>query len=266
MKDIHFTIITVSYNSSLTIEKTIKSILNQTYTHFEYIIVDGRSNDKTLEIINKYSNHFGSKLHLISEPDTGIYNAMNKGIQIAKGDIVGIVNSDDWLEPNTLEIIADAVNEKAILNTIYTGWINFVYNNEKVQLLKTNKKRFEDYAKRYLMGINHPATFVPLSIYKRLGAFDEELNISADIDFVLRARNNGVNFQFVDKVLSNMRDGGASNSFSNKRIRDRRHLLKKHSSNLVEYYFSICHYVTSNYIKLLVPYKLLYAYRYFNRN
>jgi len=265
MSDILFTIVTVSFNSSKTIEKTINSVLNQTYKNFEYIIVDGQSTDDTLAIINKYAGKFGTNFCLISEPDTGIYNAMNKGIQMAKGDILGLVNSDDWLEPYALDIIASRVSYKTFLNTIYTGWMNFVYNDGTVQLLKTNKKRFEDYSQKYLMGVNHPATFVPMSIYKKYGGFDEELNISADIDFILRARNNGVNFQFVEEVISNMQDGGASNHFSYRKVRDRKYLLKKHSTSLTEYYFYLLHYILSNCIKVFVPSKLLHIYRHFNR-
>lgn len=265
MNSILFTIITVSFNSEKTIEKTINSVLNQTFRNFEYIIIDGKSTDQTLKIIKNYEDKFLSNFHWISESDTGIYNAMNKGIQMANGNIIGIVNSDDWLELNALEIVSRISKESNLSNTIYCGWMNFIYENGKKQLLKTNSNRFNKYSKKYLMGLNHPATFVPMSIYKKYGGFDEELNISADIDFVLRARNNGVNFQFVEEVLSNMQDGGASTHFSVKKIKDRKYLLKKHTNSLIMFYYFVFSYIIINIIKIFVPEKLLIAFRTFNR-
>ena len=93
-----FSIITICYNSADTIERTIKSVLAQTFVDYEYIIVDGASTDNTLEIVNQYQKSFGNKLRVSSEPDKGIYDAMNKGVKAAKGKIIGIVNSDDWLD------------------------------------------------------------------------------------------------------------------------------------------------------------------------
>ena len=89
-------LITVTYNSGLTIRDTIQSVLSQTYTDIEYIIVDGASKDNTVEIIKEYECAFGNKLKWISEPDKGLYDAMNKGIQMATGEVVGIINSDDF--------------------------------------------------------------------------------------------------------------------------------------------------------------------------
>ena len=95
-----FSIITICYNSERTIERTIKSVLAQTFRDYEYIIVDGGSNDSTLDIVRRYEPLFEGRLNWKSEPDKGIYNAMNKGIERSRGNIIGIVNSDDWLERN----------------------------------------------------------------------------------------------------------------------------------------------------------------------
>ena len=105
-------IITVCFNSERTIEQTIKSVLNQTYKEIEYIIVDGQSTDGTLDIINKYSSQIAK---IVSEPDEGLYHAMNKGISMATGDIVGIINSDDWYEPYTVEEVVKCFVQNAEL-------------------------------------------------------------------------------------------------------------------------------------------------------
>ena len=100
-----FSIITICYNSSATIERSMKSVLAQTFTDYEYIIVDGGSKDSTLDIVKKYEPLFEGRMKWKSEPDKGIYDAMNKGIERSSGTIIGIVNSDDWLEADALETV-----------------------------------------------------------------------------------------------------------------------------------------------------------------
>ena len=104
-------IITVCYNSEKTIKNTIDSVLSQTYKNYEYIIIDGKSTDNTVNLIKKYQKKFDNKLKYISEKDNGIYDAMNKGVLRAIGGIIGIVNSDDWLEPKALDIVAEIANK-----------------------------------------------------------------------------------------------------------------------------------------------------------
>ena len=106
-----FSIITICYNSEKTIERTIKSVLAQTYKNYEYIIVDGASKDGTLEIVKRFELQFDGRLKWKSEPDKGIYDAMNKGINMATGDVIGIVNSDDWLEADAMIIVAKAIEK-----------------------------------------------------------------------------------------------------------------------------------------------------------
>lgn len=261
----YFTLLTVCYNSQDTISKTIESVLAQTNLDYEYIIIDGKSSDNTTNVIKSYLSCFNGKLKYISEPDSGIYNAMNKGIRLAKGRIIGIVNSDDWLDPNALEIIADCVCKTGYENTIFCGSMNFHYLNGVTQILKTNSSRFFRYTKKYSMGLNHPATFVPLSIYKKYGCFDENLKISADLEFILRVSKNGVKFKFIDQVLTNMSDGGVSSSFSVQQYNDRKYILKKYTKNQIEYYSYICFYITKNIIRLFIPNSLLMKFRKNNR-
>ena len=236
MSDLKFSIITICYNSSKTIERTIKSVLAQSYTDFEYIIVDGASKDNTMDIVKRYEPLFEGRMKWVSEPDKGIYDAMNKGIRMAQGTIVGIVNSDDWLEPNALQILADEINQDpSNREKILTGEVVFHYEDGSTQLYPTTYERYEYFAKRYRMGLNHPATFVPRSIYDRIGVFDERFKLYADADFIIRCYEAGVGVHFIHKVLSNMADGGASNVRSRRELDDSLLKYKKHCKTKSEY-------------------------------
>ena len=188
-----FTIITICYNSEKTVERTIKSVLAQTNNDYEYIIVDGASKDATLDIIKRSVPLFEGRMKWQSEPDNGIYDAMNKGIMHASGEIIGIVNSDDWLEPNALETVEKAyISNGRSLDTIYSGGMFFHSVNGSIQKLMPNKRSLERYAKiGDIAGIRHPATFVPKNIYNSFGMFDTRMKVSADADFLLRFYKSG---------------------------------------------------------------------------
>lgn len=231
-----FSIITVCYNSEKTIERTLKSVLAQTYVDYEYIIVDGASKDSTMDIVRKYEPLFGGRMKWISERDNGIYNAMNKGILHSSGEIIGIVNSDDWLEPDTLQVLIDEISkDNCIKEGILAGEVLFHYKNGSTQLFPTSYERYEYYEKRYRMGLNHPATFVPRNIYDKIGLFDERFKLYADSDFILRCYKAKIKVHFIHKVLSNMADGGVSNVRSNKELEDSLLKYKKHCSTKIEY-------------------------------
>ena len=232
----NFSIITIAYNSAQTIERTLKSVLAQTYTDFEYIIVDGASKDKTMDIVKQYEPLFEGRMKWVSEPDTGIYNAMNKGIIRSTGEIIGIVNSDDWLEPNALQILVDEITrDSSNREKILTGEVLFHYVDGTTQHYPTSYERYEYFAKRYRMGLNHPATFVPRVIYDKIGIFDERFKLYADADFIIRCCKAGVGVCFIHKVLSNMADGGASNVRSKKELDDSLLKYKKHCKTRIEY-------------------------------
>lgn len=234
-----FSIVTPCFNSESTISKTIESILNQTLSDYEYLIIDGGSTDRTLDIIKYYEPKFEGRLHWISEKDSGIYNAMNKGVMAASGNVVGIVNSDDWLEPNTLEIVRNTLIANSIdisMPFAITGEMRFHYKNGNSLIIKTSAKRYEHFSRVYRMGLNHPATFVSKAAYDRFGLFDENLKLYADADLIVRFYKNNVPVIFVNSVLSNMLDGGASNVYSNKIKQDDKYILKKHSKSKGEYY------------------------------
>lgn len=253
-----FSIITVCYNSEKTIERTIISVLAQTYKDYEYIIVDGASDDGTLDIVKKYEYQFDGKMKWRSEPDSGIYDAFNKGILQSSGDIIGIVNSDDWLEPDAFEIVTKAFKENGCnMDALYCGGINYQRTDGSKKRWDVNIKSFKRQAPLYVMsGIRHPAVFVPKQVYKRLGLFDDQMRISADQDFVLRCYLNGVTFYEIKQTLSNMSEGGISTDNSERSnqmvIEDRKHMLKKMGKSGLSYWWLLNSWVFRLYVKRIL--------------
>ena len=262
-----FSIITICYNSEATVERTIQSVLAQSYNNYEYIMVDGVSTDNTLSIIKEYAPLFEGRLKWISEPDKGIYDAMNKGIKMASGDIIGIVNSDDWLERDALETIFNCYKINGYsLDALYCGWISFHYLNGDIQVMKTSHKMLEQLSRRYEMGgIRHPAVFVPKNIYNQYGFFDEEMKVMADTDLMLRYYFAGVKFCYPEKVVSNMSDGGVSNKYLLKAYNDYRLILQKYKMSKSKFYRLLYSWKIKRMIKSLIPTKLLYVYRNFSK-
>lgn len=196
-------IITVVYNNVQTIEQTIQSVLNQTYPNIEYIIVDGGSTDGTVEIIRRYLDRIAT---FISEQDEGIYDAMNKGIGLASGEIVGILNSDDTYD-------ADAVS--CVVENFRSQRADILYGNALMMddTIATDMYECSDLEELwYRMAIPHPATFVKKEIYVKYGTFDTQYQIAADYDLMLRLYSKGVKFWHIDQVLTYFRRGGVSSS------------------------------------------------------
>lgn len=227
-------LITVCYNSEKTIEDTIRSVISQSYTNWEHIIVDGGSKDRTIEIIKSYENEYNGRLRLYQEPDKGIYDAMNKGINYANGVIVGIINSDDWYAPTALERVVQSCLSCPGDEKIITGGLNrmrdgvVIYNQMHYEITLSGLKKG--------MPLQHPAVFVTKAVYNRLGGFDLSFPHIADYDFIWRCYADGkVKFLFVNSVVSYMREGGASDCLSWKHIwsrtTERYRLRKKYLSN-----------------------------------
>lgn len=203
-------IITVCFNSAKTIRQTIESVLNQTYTNIEYILVDGKSTDNTVEIIKEYEPKFAEKgiiYRWISEQDNGIYDAMNKGIKMATGEWIGIINSDDWYELLTCNYIAKE-SEKYNSDVIY-GITLMHKDNQPLyvrQFIHTEWDKFNCSAM-------HPSVFIKNSIYSKIGLYDTSFKLAADVDLTIRlTRTTNYKIRFVPIVLSNFRIGGASSS------------------------------------------------------
>ena len=208
MEDIKVSIITVCYNSEKTIRKTIKSVLDQTYKNIEYIIVDGASKDGTLDIVNKYREAFGDRLTVISESDDGIYYAMNKGIKILTGELIGIINSDDWYEEDAVEKIVRNYNERHVSKyEVYYGMTGIIKNGELLTVSKSSHENLEEDM------ISHPSCFITKATYEKYGLYDTRYTCVADYDLMLRyKRSNVVRFIPVDEHIANFSIGGMSST------------------------------------------------------
>ena len=205
-------IITVAYNAEKTITRTIESVLNQTYCKVEYIIVDGKSIDKTVEIAEQYRNKLESKkiqYTIVSEKDQGIYDAMNKGISLAKGDLIGIINSDDWYEEDTIE---------KVVRFYYKTHYDLMYAD--IRMIRQNGNSFIKHARKrnYVTSRdwNHPTQFVKREVYERFQYKCE--NISDDMDMFFRVIKAEYHIEVLNEVLANFQMGGVSNRIPLKEV------------------------------------------------
>lgn len=204
------TIITVCYNSASTIRDTIESVLTQDYSNIEYIIVDGLSTDETSTIIKSY----GAKISkFISEKDDGLYAAMNKGLAIATGDVIGIINSDDVYAHNkVISEIMSTFNQKKI-DVVYGDlyYFNTQFPTKALRYYKGGIFSLERVS--YGLMPPHPTFFIRKSVYEKFGNFDTQYTLSADFDLILRFLGvHKVPFEYIPKVLVKMRTGGKSTS------------------------------------------------------
>lgn len=205
MQEILVSVLTPCYNSIKTIEKTLECIEKQTYQNIEYIIVDGGSTDGTLELIEKHRSRLPKQFTLISEKDNGIYDAMNKGIGLAKGRLIGIVNSDDWYEEDTVEQVVKHYQGNPY-EVVYGMQRTFLNGKEKATFIYHH-----DFLPEQM--ITHPTCFVTRDTYKELGVFDLKYRSAADYDLMLRFyESKKVVFTPVMHVLSNFQLGGMSSS------------------------------------------------------
>lgn len=221
-----FSIITICINSEAVIRKTIESILAQDYFgEVEYLVIDGASNDKTVEIAERYRAQFETKGYdyiILSEPDKGIYDAMNKGIKKSTGDIVGIINSGDWYEPIALSSVSKVYKTNPF--DMFYADINLVKTDGRVIVKHSRYNHFP--TSRHW---NHPTSFVTKETYDELGLFRCE-GIHDDFEFWLRVRKSEKKIVIENNVLANFTTGGTSNSKNIKksinRIKDRYHAYR----------------------------------------
>jgi glycosyltransferase involved in cell wall biosynthesis len=193
-------IITVVYNGARHLQQTIDSVVTQTYPNIEYIILDGGSTDGTVDIIRRNED---SLAYWSSRRDDGMYSAMNEGIGRAQGELVGIIHSDDWYERDAVEIM---VREYLASDrrTILYG-ITRYYDDDKLDMILSYDHRSLPHRM-----INHPACFVPRSIYEAFGRFNVQYRVAADYDFLLRVYRRGVQFKHVEAIIANFRHAGFS--------------------------------------------------------
>lgn len=250
MKDRLVTVVTTFFNAENTIKDTILSIANQSYKNIEVIFVDGKSTDKSLEIVKNNAFRF-EKIKIISEPDDGIYDGMNKGIINATGEVVAILNADDYYDKealnNVMELFVDNVD-------IVAATLRKVHCNNKPSSLIYRSQMPE--LSPFSASIHHPAVFVTKSLYNKIGVFDLKYKISADYDFISRAVNANARIIYSDTVTTNMRDGGVSDSMKNHTKKNIEHVCIgfKHIPSLKGRFSHLAH-VMKKYIYGLLIYK-----------
>lgn len=243
-------IVTVCRNSSDTIRRALDSVLQQGYKNIDYIVVDGNSTDTTVNTLKAYEEKFrsvGIRFHWISEPDEGIYDAMNKGLRMVQGGIVGILNSDDYYESGAIE----AVGKASCLYPeagIFYGFLKAYFEGEEVLVYRY---RYERYLLNRQSGIysaaQHPTCFVRRNVYDKIGLFDTQFSIAADHDFLIRASLAGVKFHALDLVLSNFNSGGASERMSDFiRIKERYGVWQKNGLLSADEYARFKNYLRYN--------------------
>lgn len=199
------TVITVCRNSAATIRDTLDAVLAQTYPHIEYLLIDGCSSDGTLEILHSYKEAFrrkGYTYRVISEPDRGIYDAMNKGLALASGELVGIINSDDWYEPHAVKTAAEEYLREPY--DIFYGDLNLVRSDGSVIVKRSRLDRFP--SSRHW---NHPTTFIPTRVYREMGGYRCR-TLYDDFDLMLRLRRKRMRVRIHNRILANFRTGGVS--------------------------------------------------------
>ncbi|MEY8847886.1 glycosyltransferase family 2 protein [Psychroserpens sp. XS_ASV72] len=178
-------IITIVFNRERTIEKALQSVVNQTYKNVEFIVIDGASTDGSVDIIKKYSDQID---FFESKKDNGMYYALNRGVEVATGDLIGICHTDDWLYDNhVLEKVAQAYTEQKA--DVYYGsmfkLVNDTLTSELVPIME-----LEDNLKQFF----HPATFITKEAYNRLGGYDTQFRSASDYELLLRLKVNGCKF------------------------------------------------------------------------
>lgn len=245
-------IITVVFHGKESLEPTIQSVINQSYENTEYIIIDGGSTDGTVEIIKQYEPYLK---YWISESDRGIYDAMNKGIKLAQGKIIGILNSGDLYSQNALQEVAELylLNQASECLIITGAMIRF---DTKAKIEFIQKRNQTDLNRRINLGmpLNHPATFVTKSIYETIGYFDPKFKICGDYDLIFRAyQSQLVKFIFTNSVLASMSMGGMSETFAGISVRAREAMrIRQNKLNIVHNALISLRLVVIGYVKHLL--------------
>ena len=203
-------IITVVYNNKATIQDAIDSILNQTYKNIEHIIIDGASTDGTIEIIKSYGDKITT---FISEPDEGLYDAMNKGITLATGEIVGILNSDDfYIDKHVIKRVVKVFQERGV-DSMFADLIFVAPNNLQKTIRYYDSSKFNPSKFAYGWMPAHPTFFVKRKIYEKYGVFKTDYKIAADYEILVRfLEKYKISYYYMQLPIIKMRIGGISTS------------------------------------------------------
>lgn len=212
----NISLITVTYNSSRTLRDTIVSVLAQTYQDIEYIIIDGLSKDNTMEIIKEYEPQFKGRIRWVSEKDSGLYDAMNKGFRMATGEVIGIINSDDLIaEPTAIEDVVRCFESNNSIDAVYAD-LYYVAQNDTSKVIRYWKSGNQrPFAKGWHPA--HPTFYVKKVVCEKSGLFDLSFKFAADFELMLRLiEKEHIKLYYLPKALVRMRLGGTtSKSLSN---------------------------------------------------
>jgi glycosyltransferase involved in cell wall biosynthesis len=240
-------IVTVVFNGASTLEDTIRSVLDQAYSNYEYIIIDGGSTDKTTEIIRRYNDKVD---YWLSEQDSGIYDAMNKGIQMAKGDYVGMINSDDFFSNSlVLDTIADATKSGQVdavfscLDIVDPGDVKRIFRRYRI-------KSFNSFMLRIGIMPPHPTFYCKKSCYERSGPYKTNYQIAADYEMMVRLLvQHKITWRFIDKTTIKMRSGGVSNRGLMSKLKQNGEIIRACRENGL--------YTNAFFLLLKIPIRLL---------
>lgn len=207
-------LITTTYNSATTLRDTFDSVLSQSYPDIDYWVIDGASTDGTVDIIKEYEKKFNGRMHWVSEKDKGLYDAMNKGLEHATGDVVGILNSDDFFtSSDVIEIVANTFADTggAELDAIY-GDIHFVRPNKLDECIRYySSKNFRPWLMRFGYMPAHPSFYARRSVFEKYGYYSLEYKLAADYDMMVRLFcKHHIKARYIQKDFVTMRTGGAS--------------------------------------------------------
>ncbi len=214
-------IVTVCFNSDKTIERTILSVLGQSFKDFQYILVDGKSTDQTVSLIQKYAAQ-DSRIKWVSEKDSGIYDAMNKGTRMSEGQFIHFLNSDDFLIDD--QVYTEAAKHLTDLNTLYYGQIKYRHTDGNTSLLGFPFLKSD--LKYELKGIHQPAAFFPRGQFEKAGYFNIKYRYAADYDLIRRFFKVGP-AQFIPLQLTEMADDGASKNNFEKALAENTEIAKQ---------------------------------------
>lgn len=224
-------LITVTYNSGKTVRDTLESVLSQTYSDLEYIVVDGASTDHTMDIIRQYAPRFNRRMRYVSEPDQGLYDAMNKGIRMATGEIVGLLNSDDMFsEATALEKVVDCFRHHPETDAVYAD-LYYVAPEDTDRVIR---HWISGRRKPFNRGWHpaHPTFYAKREIYQRYGLFDTELKLAADFELMLRfIEKDRIRLVYLQQPLVRMRLGGATSKNLTNILRGNKECIKAFKKN-----------------------------------
>lgn len=212
-------IITATFNSAKTLKDTIQSVLSQTNKDFEYLIIDGGSTDETIDIVKSYESEFSGRLKWVSEKDEGIYDAMNKGIKMASGDVVGILNSDDYFTSDDILQTVDNAFKSHEIDAIY-GDIHFIRDGNPQKCVRYYSSRmFRSFWLRFGFMPAHPSFYCKREVFEKAGLYSLDYKIGADYEMMVRLfKKYRIMSQYINKDFVTMRTGGASNNNVRSRI------------------------------------------------